>query len=68
MPRGARYQAEFKDEAVRLYQTSGKGFREIAEGLGIAPETLRPPGSGGRDAPGGRAGPRRTFHQASWMA
>lgn len=41
MPRGTRFPTEFKEEADRLYRSSGKGFREIAEGLGIAPETLR---------------------------
>jgi transposase len=41
MPRGTRYPADFKDEAVRLFRTSGRSFREIGEELGVAPETLR---------------------------
>jgi transposase len=41
MPRGIRYPAEFKEEAVRLYHGSSKSLREIAEELGVAPETLR---------------------------
>jgi transposase-like protein len=41
MSRGTRFPAEFKDEAVGLYRSSGQSLREIAEELGIAPETLR---------------------------
>jgi capsular exopolysaccharide synthesis family protein len=40
-PGGTRYSADFKDEAVRTYRESGKSLREFAEGLGVAPETLR---------------------------
>jgi transposase len=41
MPTGVRYPAEFKAEAIRLFKTSGRPHREIAEQLGIAPESLR---------------------------
>ena len=41
MPTGVRYPAEFKAEAIRLYKTSRKPHREVAEQLGIAPESLR---------------------------
>lgn len=34
------YTQEFKDEAVRLAQTSGKGIRKIAADLGINYNTL----------------------------
>ena len=30
-----KYSKEFKIEAVQLYETSGKGFREIEDDLGI---------------------------------
>lgn len=40
MPRGA-YPPEFREEAVRLYRTSGKSQRQIAMDLGISNETLR---------------------------
>ncbi len=39
--RGTRYPAEFKAEAIKLYRSSGRSQREIADELDIAPETLR---------------------------
>jgi transposase len=41
MARGTRYPAEFRAEAIHLYKTSSKPHREVAEELGIAPESLR---------------------------
>jgi transposase len=38
---GHNYAPEFKEEAVRLFRVSGRSLREVAEDLGIAPETLR---------------------------
>ncbi len=35
------YPSEFRQEAVRLVQTSGKSRRELADDLGISTETLR---------------------------
>ena len=35
------YPPEFRAEAVRLYRTSGRGLKTIAEELGIAQESLR---------------------------
>jgi transposase len=35
------YPPEFRAEAVRLYRTSGRGLKKIAEELGIAQESLR---------------------------
>ena len=40
MPRGTRYPAEFKAEAVSLYRASARPHREIASELGVATETL----------------------------
>jgi transposase len=41
MPKGQRtYTYEFKLEAIRLVQTSGKGVSQIARELGIADSTL----------------------------
>ncbi len=41
MAKGKPFAPEFRQEAVRLYQVSGKPFREVAGDLGIAPESLR---------------------------
>jgi transposase len=38
---GKQFPAEFKQEAVRLYRVSGRSFREVAEELQVAPESLR---------------------------
>ena len=35
-----RFTREFEEEAVRLYRTSGRRWREIAEDLGIGLSTL----------------------------
>ncbi len=35
------YPPEFRQEAVRLFRSSGKSQREIARDLGVAAETLR---------------------------
>ena len=35
------YPPEFRQEAVRLFRSSGKSQREIARDLGVAGETLR---------------------------
>jgi transposase len=39
--RGREYPPEFREEAVRLHRVSGRSFRETAEQLGIAPESVR---------------------------
>jgi transposase len=36
-----RFTQEFRDEAVRLVETSGRSWREIAEDLGAGLSTLR---------------------------
>lgn len=36
-----RYDPEFKREAVRLLEADGRKLREVAESLGLRPETLR---------------------------
>jgi len=41
MAKGKPFAPEFRQEAVRLHRVSGKPFREVAEDLGIAPESLR---------------------------
>jgi len=41
MPKGRAFPREFRAEAVQLYRSSGKGLREVAADLGLAPETLR---------------------------
>jgi|SRR5439155_13998974 len=41
MPKGTRFPAEFRAEALELYRSSGKSLREISSELGISPETLR---------------------------
>jgi transposase len=35
------YPPEFKREAVQLYRSSGKSIPKVAEGLGVATESLR---------------------------
>jgi transposase len=35
------YPPQFRAEAVELYRTSGRGLKQIAAELGIAPESLR---------------------------
>lgn len=40
MPRGKMYTKDFRDEAVRLSQTSGKKVAEVARELGVNPQTL----------------------------
>ena len=40
-PTHRRFTQEFRDEAVRLAETSGRTRREIAEDLGIGLSTLR---------------------------
>jgi transposase len=37
----SRFTQEFQDEAVRLVETSGRSWREIAQDLGIGRSTLR---------------------------
>lgn len=41
MARGRRYSEEFKQEAVRLYKESGRGYRKIADELGVSAYALR---------------------------
>lgn len=41
MPGRRGYPPEFKAEAVELYRSSDKSIRDIANDLGIAPESLR---------------------------
>lgn len=36
-----RHDPEFKREAVRLLEAEGRNLRDVAEGLGLRPETLR---------------------------
>jgi transposase len=38
---GKRFSPEFRQEAVRLYRVSGGPFRDVAEELAVAPESLR---------------------------
>ena len=40
MSQGKRYSREFKHEAVRLMNESGKGVAEIGEELGVSPKSL----------------------------
>ena len=40
MSKGKRYSREFKQEAVRLMDESGKGAAELGEELGVSPKTL----------------------------
>lgn len=39
--RGRNYAPEFREEAVRLFRVSGRSLREVAEDLGVAPESIR---------------------------
>lgn len=41
MPGRRGYPSEFKAEAVELYRSSDKSIRDIANDLGISPESLR---------------------------
>lgn len=41
MPQPGAYPKEFRDEAVRLYRSSGKSLREIARDLGVSHQTIR---------------------------
>ncbi len=41
MPKGRAFPREFRGEAVQLYRSSGKSLREMAQDLGLSPETLR---------------------------
>jgi len=41
VPKGRAFPREFRDEAVQLYRSSGKSLREVAQDLGLSPETLR---------------------------
>jgi transposase len=41
MPKGRAFPREFRAEAVQQYRPSGKSLREVAQDLGLAPETLR---------------------------
>ena len=41
MARGKAYAPEFRQEAVRLFRVTGKPLREVAEDLGVAPESIR---------------------------
>lgn len=36
-----RYPGEFKQEAVKLYRSSGRSFSEVSSELGISEESLR---------------------------
>lgn len=38
---GRNYAPEFREEAVRLFRVSGRSLREVAEDLGVAPESIR---------------------------
>src|SRR5919204_3204010 len=38
---GKRFPPEFRQEAVRLFQVSGRSFRAVAEELQVASESLR---------------------------
>jgi transposase len=41
MPQPGAHPKEFREEAVRLYRTSGKSLRELGGELGISHQTLR---------------------------
>ena len=50
-----RFTPEFREEAVRLAQTSGRSRREVAADLGIGLSTLRNGIDRRRDRPGAAA-------------
>jgi transposase len=41
MPQPNAFPKDFRDEAVRLYRTSGKSLRELARDLGVSHQTIR---------------------------
>ena len=41
VPKGRKFPPEFRIEAVRLHRMSGRSYRETAQELGIAPESVR---------------------------
>ena len=41
MAQGKRFSPEFRQEAVRLYKLGGRAYRDVAEELAVAPESLR---------------------------
>ena len=38
---GRPYPPEFKEQAVRLFEESGRPFKEVADQIGVADQTLR---------------------------
>ena len=41
MPKGQRYPAQYREEAVRVARASDRSIRAVADEIGIAHETLR---------------------------
>ena len=39
--KATRYPAEFREEAIRLYRTSGRSITKLSEDLGVSDPTLR---------------------------